>query len=153
MRQSTQNAENRLTRDPPRVAAVTTSCLVSAGGGSTLSVWESAPLTPLLPLHSLSDNEEWGCGQALRKGRRKSHPCLCLWVQRCPRGFRDSWAGRAEPAPPLRSANAWQGAHRAAGLHLLRPEAGNARPTALPVETGVYSVVSHPQLNLHTSLH
>ena len=70
------------------------------------------------------------------------------------RGFRDSWAGQAEPAPPLRSANPWQGAHRAPGLHLLRPEAGNARPTALTFSGSVvYRVVSHRQPNLHTSLH
>lgn len=52
------------------------------------------------------------------------------------------WA--AEPAAPsLRSANPWQGAHRAPGLHLLRPEAGNARPTALTFSGSVvYRVVS-----------
>lgn len=49
----------------------------------------------------------------------------------------------AEPAPPLRSANPWQGAQRAPGLHLLRPEAGNARPTALTRSGSVdYRVVS-----------
>lgn len=48
----------------------------------------------------------------------------------------------AEPAPPLRSANPWQGAQRAPGLHLLRPEAGNARPTALTLWGSVdYRVV------------
>lgn len=95
-----------------------------------------------------------GCSEAVGKERRRCHPCQCLWTQRCPRGFKDSWAGQAEPFPPLRSANPWQGAHRALGLHLLRPEAGNARPTALTFSGSVvYRVVSHPQPNLHTSLH
>lgn len=54
----------------------------------------------------------------------------------------------------LRSADPWQGAHRAPGLHLLRPEAGNAGPTALTfLGSVVYRVVSQPQPNRHSTLH
>lgn len=68
-------------------------------------------------------------------------------------GLRDSWAARPEPVPPLGSAQPWQGAHGAPGLHLPRPEAGNAGRQPDTVGVCGSQSVSHPQPGLPTALH
>ena len=121
-------------KDPPRGGGCSVPCPVSKGRGPpgqrpALCSWPLAP-----SLMALSGRKEGGATRA-----------QCLQPQRCPRGLRDSWAARAEPAPPLRSAHPWQGAHWAPGLHLRRPEAGDARPMALTLlDSVVYRVLAPP---------
>lgn len=59
---------------------------------------------------------------------------------------------QGQSLPPSRSAHPWQGDPRAPGLHLLRPEAGAARPTALTVLGSVVTGFWHPQPNRHAAL-
>lgn len=79
-------------------------------------------------MQSLGDSEEQDT-VSLRMGRRTCHPCPVSVGTEVSTGIPRQLGRVAEPAPPLSSANPWQGAHRAPGLHLLRPEAGYARPT------------------------
>lgn len=91
---------------PTRAGGCSISCPVS---GAPVHRARGQPCTAHSLRHFLGD----GGGTVRPPEREKAGaimPRVCR--RRCLQGLRDSWAARAEPAPPLRSAQPWRGAHR-----------------------------------------